>query len=293
MTLNRRLVREAVQELKPIADRLGLTVGEVLPERSLLGKRDAYNADISVGMVSEYLFDALRSRQGFGRPIHQDRGGFRLIDEVDLVLLDEALTPHVLAAAGKGRKAPLADLAWSARVASVLEPEHYTVGRKGVQLTDTGLDVIRSMDDGRNLRSWRNRPLVRRVENALMYDLILKKDVHYIRDGDEIVIVDEHGQRLDGRRWNDGLQEAIEFAEGGPTMVGSPTRMFDSITIARLPRRPPVRRDDRHGRWRRGPGRVPRELPQERRRDPGPEREADRRDGQLPDRGAEVERRLR
>ncbi|OLT20889.1 hypothetical protein BJF78_34820 [Pseudonocardia sp. CNS-139] len=239
MTPNQKLVREAVLELRPIARRLGISFGEVLPQRSVAGKRAAYDADISIGPVGEYLFDELRSRRGTGQPVHGNRGGFTLLDEVDQMLLDEALTPHVLATDARGR-APLADLAWSARVASVLEPGlHFTPTRFGMELTAAGLERIEAMRagngdpvNGRDLGSWRNRPLVGRVQNALMHQRLVREGYQFIRQGDEIVIVDKAGERLEGRRWDGGLHEAIEFAVGGPGMVGRPTRMFGSITLA-------------------------------------------------------------
>jgi preprotein translocase subunit SecA len=101
-----------------------------------------------------------------------------------------------------------------------------------VRLTEEGRQFIRSLPEGRDLSSRSNRPLARRIENALAVDLVVRKDVDYIREDGRIVIVDKHGQPLEGRRWSDGLHEAVEFAEGGPSMVGSPTRVLDSMTIA-------------------------------------------------------------
>src|SRR5690606_4514876 len=168
-----------------------------------------------------------------------NRGGYRLLDEVDLLLLDEALTPFVLAGATK-RKAPLADLDWSARVAQKLEPVtdanpngHYRIGTHRVQLTQAGREFIRSLDEFSELGGRKFTPvLARRVENALTAKLVVKRDVHYIREpGGRITIIDQAtGNKLDGRRWSDGLHEAVEFAEG--VEIGDPTRVIDSMTIA-------------------------------------------------------------
>ncbi|MHA6628428.1 preprotein translocase subunit SecA [Pseudonocardia sichuanensis] len=234
MALNPKDMRSAVRTVRPIAERLGLTVGEVRPGALRWSKQRAYQADIAIGTVSEFVFDALRARNAKGDPVHGNRGGYRLIDEVDQVLFDEALTPHVLAAA-RGGRAPLGDLAWSARIATELEPRngttpgYYEIGRNGVRLTPDGIAFIKERT-GRDLTTRRNAPLVRRVENALAFELVVRKDVEYFVEDGRVVIVDRRtGYALDGRRWNDGLHEAIEYAER--LEVQGPTRALDAMTV--------------------------------------------------------------
>ncbi|OLT04524.1 hypothetical protein BJF90_22060 [Pseudonocardia sp. CNS-004] len=239
MALNPTDLLSAVRTVRPIARGLGLSVGVVRPYTSRWSvplKRRAYGADIAIGTVSEFVFDALRARNSRGRPVYGDRGDFRLIDEVDQVLLDEALTPHVLATAIRNGKAPLGDLAFSAGIATKLRPRtaadpagHYVLGRDGVTLTPDGIRFI-AQETGRDLSTSANKPLVRHVENALTAKWVLERDVHYFVEDGRIVLEDRRtGHRLDGRRYNDGLAEAIEYAE--LVEVLGPTRVLDSMTV--------------------------------------------------------------
>ncbi len=241
LTPNQKLAGDAIGEIRTLGRRHGLTVDRITSERTLEGTVAAYRADIVVGPVSEFLFDALRDRNG--RPAVQSRGvGFRLIDEIDLVLLDEGLVPHRLALALLGEQRAVADIVWADRMAAQLEAVtrdnaggHYTPGERPT-LTEAGRTWIAQLDGGRDLAVKANRGLDTRIEQALaarrLKALQEQGPRRYLAENGRIEIVDEpSGRRLDGRRWSAGLHEALEYLEFGETGIGHASRTIDSLLI--------------------------------------------------------------
>ncbi len=227
--------RAALAELQPIADRLGLTVDLLLPDQTVTRKRAAYTADIVIGPVNEFVFDRLWARVTPGEPVHQNRGGFRILDEVDQVLIDRATMPYIVSEDIDGAVAPKADLEWAARVAPHLEPgKHYEPSHAGTQLTDEGIKFVRSFQESTGmpapeaLTSRQNKALVRRIENALTAKRLQEEGRQYAREGNELVLI-EHGVGQKNTRLGGGLQEAIEHLE--QVEIGAPTREIARMTI--------------------------------------------------------------
>ncbi|HEY0574964.1 MAG TPA: hypothetical protein VGD73_12755, partial [Pseudonocardia sp.] len=241
VTPDSALVKQAIPVLGPLARRHGLHVDRIGPNRSLERTIRAYRADIVIGSVSDFLFDALRDRNG--RTSVQGNGvAFRLIDEIDKVLLDEGMVPHRLAVAELNDALAVADIKWADQVAERLiavtddAAGHYLPGRRA-KLTPEGVALIAKLDGiGRDLTSKANRNLVTRVEQALSARWLKDRQSEgfreYATDGGRIEIFDEaSGRRLTGRRWSHGLHEAVEYLEFGETGIGRASRTIDSLLI--------------------------------------------------------------
>ncbi|WP_026878082.1 preprotein translocase subunit SecA [Ignatzschineria larvae DSM 13226] len=228
VTVNDYLARRDAEWMGQVYNFLDLTVGVIVSNQSLEEKKAAYQADISYATNNELGFDYLRDNMVFDmsqkvqRPLY-----FAVIDEVDSILIDEARTPLIISGPVEGSaelyhavnkliphlKKPTAD-----------GPIDFEINEKDkqVNLTEEGHQHLESLlmeaellKEGESLYDSQNLKLYHHVDNCLRAHYIFHKDVDYIVEKGEIVIVDEHtGRTLAGRRWSDGLHQAIEVKEG-------------------------------------------------------------------------------
>jgi preprotein translocase subunit SecA len=194
-------------------------------------RQEAYAADITYGTNNEYGFDYLRDNIEFDPKVLRQRGhAYAIVDEVDSVLIDEARTPLIISAPAQDSE----DLYGTfARIASRLRPEeHYTVDEKhkSASLTDAGIEEAERMLGIDNIYTDKGIKYVHHLETAVRAKALYARDKEYvIRDG-EVVIVDEFTGRLQpGRRWSDGLHQAIEAKEG--VEIQRESRTYASITF--------------------------------------------------------------
>lgn len=193
-------------------------------------KQDAYNADITYGTNVQFGFDYLRdnTQQAAERLTQRDHY-FAIIDEVDSVLIDEARVPMILSAA-----AERADDLYkaSAQVARQLKRDiDYTVDEKmkAIQLTDEGISRVEKLLNINNLYTTANMQMVHHIETAVRAHALFHENKEYVVRGGEILIVDEFTGRIqEGRRWSDGLHQAVEAKEG--VEIKQESRTIASIT---------------------------------------------------------------
>ncbi|MBQ3325819.1 preprotein translocase subunit SecA [Candidatus Saccharibacteria bacterium] len=179
-------------------------------------RKEAYNADVTYGTNNEFGFDYLRDNMvDEVKYLRQRELNFAIVDEVDSILIDEARTPLIISA-------PAADNPESyyqfAKIADKLTPEDYVLDEKhrSVTLTDEGVDKVQGLLGINNLYSVENTRLVYHMDQALRAQVVFKRDKDYVvTNSGEVIIVDEHtGRLMQGRRYNEGLHQAIEAKEG-------------------------------------------------------------------------------
>jgi preprotein translocase subunit SecA len=216
VTVNDYLARRDREWMGQVFEFLGMTVGlnesGMTPEE----KRAAYRADITFGTNNEFGFDYLRDNMVlYPEQIVQRELHFAIVDEVDSILIDEARTPLIIS--GQANKAT--DLYYKAdQLVRRLKPgDDYTIDEKTrtVTLTESGVDKAESFLGVDNLYDVRNITVNHHVQQALKAHVLMKRDRDYVVNEDGVVIVDEFtGRLMHGRRYSDGLHQAIEAKEG-------------------------------------------------------------------------------
>ncbi len=231
VTVNDYLAARDAEWMEPIYTALDLTVGVCIPGMSPDAKRAAYNADVTYGTNNEYGFDYLRDNMAFSLEQRVQRGRhFAIVDEVDSILIDEARTPLIIS--GPTDEGPEVYVRMNTVVPS-LQPQEEEDGpgdfsidekTKQVYLTEDGMAKVEDLlakagmiESGASLYDSANLSLMHTLNAALRAHHLYHKDTDYIvRDG-EVVIVDEFtGRTLHGRRWSEGLHQAVEAKEGVP-----------------------------------------------------------------------------
>ncbi|CNE33439.1 preprotein translocase subunit SecA [Yersinia mollaretii] len=234
VTVNDYLAQRDAENNRALFEFLGLSVGINLPNMTAPAKRAAYAADITYGTNNEYGFDYLRDNMAFSpeervqRKLH-----YALVDEVDSILIDEARTPLIIS--GPAEDSSEMYIRVNKLIPKLIRQEkedsdtfqgegHFSVDEKSrqVHLTERGLILIEQMlveagimEEGESLYSPTNIMLMHHVTAALRAHVLFTRDVDYIVKDDEVIIVDEHtGRTMQGRRWSDGLHQAIEAKEG-------------------------------------------------------------------------------
>ena len=234
VTVNDYLAQRDAENNRPLFEFLGMSVGINMSGLPAPAKREAYAADITYGTNNEYGFDYLRDNMAFSpeervqRKLH-----YALVDEVDSILIDEARTPLIISG-------PAEDSSEMYKKVNKIIPHlirqekedsetftgegHFSVDEKArqVNLTERGLVLIEEllvnegiMDEGESLYSPTNIMLMHHVTAALRAHVLFTRDVDYIVKDGEVIIVDEHtGRTMQGRRWSDGLHQAVEAKEG-------------------------------------------------------------------------------
>lgn len=217
ITVNDYLAKRDATEMGVLYNFLGFTVGAILSdEDDEEVKKAAYDADITYGTNNEYGFDYLRDNMKYSKASQVQRNHyFAIVDEVDSILIDEARTPLIISGPTKSF---MGQYEKADEVAMKLEIEkHFTVDEKNrvVLMTEEGIRYAEELFDVGNLYDLDNAVLSHRLDQALKARYLFKIDVDYVvRDG-EIIIVDEFTGRLsEGKRYSEGLHQALEAKEG-------------------------------------------------------------------------------
>jgi preprotein translocase subunit SecA len=240
VTVNDYLAKRDAQWMEAIYQELGLTVGIIQSGQPADEKKTAYQADITYGTNNEFGFDYLRSNMAFTAEDRlQGELNFAIIDEVDSILIDEARTPLIISGAAEEntslyqtinrippmlKEQPFDD---TPRVFGEPEVEatgDYMVDEKNrqIELTELGhqkvedaLIELKLLEPGDSLYSSANLNLLHHVHAALKAHKLFKRDDQYMISSGEVIIVDEHtGRAMPGRRWSDGIHQAVEAKEG-------------------------------------------------------------------------------
>lgn len=231
ITVNDYLARRDATEMGQVYEFLGLTVGLNLSEMTREEKQAAYNADITYGTNNEFGFDYLRDNmvlykeQMVQRPLN-----FAVIDEVDSILIDEARTPLIIS--GSANKSTQLYVQANAFVNTLREDVDYTVDikTKSVQLTEEGMTKAEKAFGIDNLFNLQHVTLNHHINQALRAKAIMQRDVDYVVQDGEIIIVDQFtGRLMKGRRYSDGLHQAIEAKEG--VQIQNESKTMATITF--------------------------------------------------------------
>ncbi|MEM0911569.1 MAG: preprotein translocase subunit SecA [Pseudomonadota bacterium] len=249
ITVNDYLAKRDADWARILFEFLGMTVGCNVPGMDHDQKKQAYACDITYGTNNEFGFDYLRDNMAFSPSDRvQQPLNYAVVDEVDSILIDEARTPLIISGAAEDSSAlyKQIDVLIPKLVKQDKEDEegergqgHFTVDEKGrqVHLTETGQEFIEDLlveeglvEQGSSLFSAANIPILHHVNAALRAHKLFEKDVDYIVKDGAIVIVDEHtGRTMEGRRWSEGLHQAIEAKEG--VAVNNENQTLASITF--------------------------------------------------------------
>ncbi|HEY3738043.1 MAG TPA: preprotein translocase subunit SecA [Jatrophihabitans sp.] len=195
---------------------LGLSVGKVLSNQDPSTRKESYGADITYGTNNEFGFDYLRDNMAWsGDDLVQRGHNFAIVDEVDSILIDEARTPLIISGPAEENQRWYLEFA---RIAPRMNRyEHYEVeeGKRTVAVTEAGVEFVEDQLGIDNLYEAANTPLVGYLNNSLKAKELFKRDRDYIVNTGEVLIVDEFtGRVLQGRRYNEGMHQAIEAKEG-------------------------------------------------------------------------------
>jgi preprotein translocase subunit SecA len=221
VTVNDYLARRDADWMGQIYGFLGMTVGVIVPNLSDEERRAAYNADITYGTNNELGFDYLRDNMKYSRDQMVQRPfNFAIVDEVDSILIDEARTPLIIS----GPTDDKSELYMAVdKLVKTFQPSDYEHDEKqrSVVLTEDGTEKAERMleeaglIEGRNLYDIANTQVVHHLNQALAANVRYKKDIDYIVKDGKVVIIDEFtGRMMEGRRWSDGLHQAVEAKEG-------------------------------------------------------------------------------
>ncbi|TXZ06760.1 preprotein translocase subunit SecA [Vibrio mimicus] len=250
VTVNDYLAKRDAETNRPLFEFLGMTVGVNIPNMPQPAKKEAYQADILYGTNNEFGFDYLRDNMAFRPEDRVQRARFfAVVDEVDSILIDEARTPLIIS--GPAEDSSDLYIRINKLIPQLQKQDkedseeyrgdgHFTVDEKSkqVHLTETGQEFVEEllvkngmMQEGDTLYSPANISLLHHVNAALRAHVLFEKNVDYIVTPDgEVVIVDEHtGRTMSGRRWSDGLHQAVEAKEG--VKIQNENQTLASITF--------------------------------------------------------------
>lgn len=230
VTVNDYLAARDAEWNRPLLEFLGLKVGVIRSMQPSDEKRSAYLADITYGTNNEFGFDYLRDNMAFRLEDKYQRGlAYALIDEVDSILIDEARTPLIISGASEGSSRlyeqinTLIPKLQKQAEEGVVDGGHYWMDEKHrqIELSEAGHEFVEGLlaqigllVEGDSLYSAANLGLLHHVHAGLKAHLLFQRDVQYIVQNGEIIIVDEHtGRTMPGRRWSDGIHQAVEAKE--------------------------------------------------------------------------------
>ncbi len=242
VTVNDYLARRDMEWMGPLYLNLGLTVAAIQSNMSPSERQLAYQRDITYGTNNEFGFDYLRDNiqpriaargDNRFRPYEQQAQGplnFAIVDEVDNILIDEARTPLIISG---GVQRNLGRYKDADRIARGLKKDtHFEVKEKehSVVLTDEGVRQAERLAGVETFYSAGNMEWPHLLDNALKAHHLYKKDVNYVVENDEVVIVDEFtGRKMPGRQWSDGLHQAVECKEG--VKIKEETETLATVTL--------------------------------------------------------------
>ena len=231
ITVNDYLAQRDAELNRPLYEFLGLTVGVIYSMQGPMEKADAYRADITYGTNNEFGFDYLRDNMVFSMAEKKQRGlSYAIIDEVDSILIDEARTPLIISGQSED-SSQLYQL--MNNIPPKLTPQkeekvpdggHFWIDEKqrSVEMTEVGYETVEQeliqmglLAEGESLYSAANLNLVHHVTASIRAHFLYQRNVHYIVNEGEVIIVDENtGRTMPGRRWSEGLHQAVEAKEG-------------------------------------------------------------------------------
>ncbi len=234
VTVNDYLARRDAEWMRPLYEFLGMSVGIVVPGQNPLEKREQYKADIVYGTNNEFGFDYLRDNMAFSLADKAQRElYFAIVDEVDSILIDEARTPLIISGPAEdsselyrkiNKLIPKLERGQAADEGNEAASGHYFVDEKqrSIEMTEEGHEFVEELltnegilKEGESLYAAGNLNLLHHVHSALKAHAVYQKNVDYIVQGGQVVIVDEHtGRTMPGRRWSEGLHQAVEAKEG-------------------------------------------------------------------------------
>ena len=250
VTVNDYLAKRDAETNRPLFEFLGMTVGVNVPNMAPPEKKAAYQADILYGTNNEFGFDYLRDNMAFRAEDRVQRERFfAVVDEVDSILIDEARTPLIISGPAEDSSdlytrintlIPHLELQDQEDSEEYRGEGHYTMDEKSkqVHLTENGQEFVEElmvknglMEEGDTLYSPTNISLLHHVNAALRAHVLFEKNVDYIvTEEGEVVIVDEHtGRTMPGRRWSEGLHQAVEAKEG--VKIQNENQTLASITF--------------------------------------------------------------
>ncbi|MCW2636182.1 MAG: secA, partial [Blastococcus sp.] len=215
VTVNDYLAKRDAEWMGRVHKFLGLTVGTILSGESPAERRASYLCDITYGTNNEFGFDYLRDNMAWTQADLVQRGHhYAIVDEVDSILIDEARTPLIISGPAETSAKWYGEFA---RIAPLLKKDvHYEVeeGKRTVAITEEGVEFVEDQLGIENLYEAANTPLIGYLNNALKAKELFHKDQQYIVSNGEVLIVDEFtGRVLAGRRYNEGMHQAIEAKE--------------------------------------------------------------------------------
>ncbi|MDD7805269.1 MAG: preprotein translocase subunit SecA [Endozoicomonas sp. (ex Botrylloides leachii)] len=234
VTVNEYLASRDANWMRPIYEFLGLTVGVIVPQQEPDEKRKAYEADITYGTNNEFGFDYLRDNMAFRKEDKFQRTlSFAIVDEVDSILIDEARTPLIISGPAEDSSelykkmnllVPKLTRQEVTSEGEVKDPGHFIIDEKSrqVELTEHGHQHIEellqhegALPEGESLYAPQNLNLLHHVNAALKARVLFSRNVEYLVQKGEIMLVDEHtGRSMPGRRLSEGLHQALEAKEG-------------------------------------------------------------------------------
>jgi len=231
VTVNDYLARRDAEWMTPIFTALGMTVGCLQNDISDSDRKKQYGCDILYATNNELGFDYLRDNMKFRLEDYAQRDlNFAIVDEVDSILIDEARTPLIISGS-TDESSKLYEVA-DKIVLRLIKDTEYEVDEKArtVQLTEVGNDAVESALNIHNLYAIENIDLLHHIQQALRSHVIYKRDVDYVVKDGEVLIVDEFtGRILSGRRYSDGLHQALEAKEN--VEIERETQTLASITL--------------------------------------------------------------
>ncbi len=229
VTVNDYLARRDAEWMGPIYQFLGLSVGLIQHDMELYERQVGYRADITYGTNNEFGFDYLRDNMSVRKDLQVQRGlNYAIVDEVDSILIDEARTPLIIS--GRPERSSDIYVKVDEAVRRLRKGEHYEVDEKqrNVLITDEGMEQAEHLLGVDDLFTDTNIGIVHIIEQSIRAHNLYHRDKDYIVQNGEVLIVDEFtGRALEGRRYSDGLHQAIEAKERVPIR-------FESQTIATI-----------------------------------------------------------
>ncbi len=216
VTVNDYLARRDAEWMSPLYEILGLTVGSIQHDMPDDDRRAAYASDITFGTNNEFGFDYLRDNMKFRLPdMVQPTHNFAIVDEVDSILVDEARTPLIIS--GPAEKSTELYYKIDRVIPALKKDSDFEIEeeKRSVAFTEEGVERLEKLLGVENLYDAANMDLVHHAQQALKAHALFKRDRDYIVKDGEVVIVDEFtGRMMPGRRWSDGLHQAVEAKEG-------------------------------------------------------------------------------
>ncbi|RYD57756.1 MAG: preprotein translocase subunit SecA [Sphingomonadales bacterium] len=221
VTVNDYLASRDAEWMGRVYRFLGMTVGVIIPNLTDQARREAYGSDITYGTNNEFGFDYLRDNMKYDRASMTQRPfNYAIVDEVDSILIDEARTPLIISGPTDDKSELYMQVD---AVVKQLDKIDYEMDekQKSIILTEDGTEKVERMLEaagilvGANLYDFENTQVVHHLNQSLRANMMFKRDIDYIVKDDKVVIIDEFtGRMMDGRRWSEGLHQAVEAKEG-------------------------------------------------------------------------------